>query len=298
MYELKNKRLTLQFLTKGGALSSIKDTEGTEYLWQGDPEYWSGQAPLLFPICGSIRNDKAVLADGRILSMPRHGIVRKKEFEYQTGDAATATFVVASDEETKKQYPFEFSLKVSYILKENRIEVVYEIENRDTCEIPFTIGGHPGFNCPLFPGESFSDYEVRFDQEETCTVPGQLTETGLLDTQNRQPMLDHVSSMKLDFAQFEKDAITFDQLQSRKVTLCHAETGRGVELLFDQFPYLVLWTTANHGPFLAMEPWAGLSTCTDEGDQFEEKRNTMKLKPGEKKQLSYQIVILDQKSIR
>ena len=26
-------------------------------------------------------------------------------------------------------------------------------------------------------------------------------------------------------------------------------------------------------PFIALEPWTGLSTCSDEGDVFEEKRN-------------------------
>lgn len=295
MYELKNNRLTVQFLAKGGALSSIKDMEGTEYLWQGDPQFWSGQSPLLFPICGSIRNDKAVLEDGRTVSMPRHGIVRKKEFEYTGSSQEQINFRITSDEETKKQYPFDFSVGISYILLDNSIEVVYEVENRDTVEMPFTIGGHPGFNCPLYAGEKFSDYEVRFEKEETCTVPGQLTDTGLLDTQNRKPCLKQEDRIRLDFSLFEQDAITLDQLKSRKVTLCHSKTGRGVELDFEQFPYLVLWTTANHGPFLAMEPWAGLSTCTDESDHFEEKRNTMKLKPREKRKLSYRITILDQK---
>ena len=46
--ELKNEQLTVQFSEFGGALSSIKDKDGVEYLWQGNPEYWSGQAPVLF----------------------------------------------------------------------------------------------------------------------------------------------------------------------------------------------------------------------------------------------------------
>ena len=57
MIELKTEQLSVQFQTFGGALSSIKDKDGIEYLWQGDPTYWSGQAPVLFPICGSVRND-------------------------------------------------------------------------------------------------------------------------------------------------------------------------------------------------------------------------------------------------
>ena len=46
--ELKNEYLTVQFKTLGGQLTSIKDKDGLEYLWQADPEYWNGQAPIFF----------------------------------------------------------------------------------------------------------------------------------------------------------------------------------------------------------------------------------------------------------
>lgn len=55
--KLKNDELTVEFKPEGATISSIKDRDGVEYLWQGNPEYWGGQAPVLFPICGSLRND-------------------------------------------------------------------------------------------------------------------------------------------------------------------------------------------------------------------------------------------------
>ena len=45
-YVLKNECLTVSFLSFGGALHSIQDEDGLEYLWQGNAEYWSGQAPV------------------------------------------------------------------------------------------------------------------------------------------------------------------------------------------------------------------------------------------------------------
>lgn len=39
-YVLKNEYLTVKFQTVGGTLSSIKDNDGVEYLWQGDKTYW------------------------------------------------------------------------------------------------------------------------------------------------------------------------------------------------------------------------------------------------------------------
>ena len=56
-WTLNNFYLNVEFSDVGGALSSIKDQDGTEYLWEGDSRYWSGQAPVLFPICGSLRKD-------------------------------------------------------------------------------------------------------------------------------------------------------------------------------------------------------------------------------------------------
>lgn len=291
-YELKNEQLTILAATKGGALSSIRDHSGLEYLWQGDAAYWTGQAPILFPICGSIRGDRAQLPDGRAVSMPRHGIVRKREFRLESSGRDFLTFEITADEEMKKQFPFAFRLLVTYTLDGNRITVTFCVENRDTKEMPFTIGGHPGFNCPLLPGEQFSDYQVEFEQTEHCSVPQQLTQTGLLDLQKRHDMLQNTRVLPLDFSLFEQDAITFDQLRSHSVRLCNQKTGHGVQLDFADFPYLILWTTANHGPFLAMEPWAGLSTCTDESDQFAAKRNTMFVKPGEQRKLSFYITIL------
>ena len=73
---LKNNELEVQSKTFGGELSSIRSKEGIEYLWQGDPEYWSGQAPVLFPICGSVRNGQVQyhLKDGvKTGQLPRHG---------------------------------------------------------------------------------------------------------------------------------------------------------------------------------------------------------------------------------
>ena len=83
---LENEYLRVEFSTLGGALTSIKDKDGVEYLWQGNPEYWGGQAPVLFPICGSVRNDKVMFKKaGKEIwgQIPRHGLVRKSEFTYE-----------------------------------------------------------------------------------------------------------------------------------------------------------------------------------------------------------------------
>ena len=58
---------------------------------------------------------------------------------------------------------------------------------------------------------------------------------------------------------------------------------------YKDFPYLILWSSAN---FVAIEPWTGLSTCSDEGDWFEEKRNVQSVEAGESKEYSYSVSVL------
>ena len=44
--------------------------------------------------------------------------------------------------------------------------------------------------------------------------------------------------------------------------------------------------------FVALEPWSGTSTCSDEDDVFEHKRGVRFLEPGEHETLSFVIEIL------
>ncbi|MBE6766508.1 MAG: aldose 1-epimerase family protein, partial [Ruminococcaceae bacterium] len=45
---IKNDKIEVAIDTMGAQLMSIK-SDGCEYLWQGDPAYWSNRAPNLFP---------------------------------------------------------------------------------------------------------------------------------------------------------------------------------------------------------------------------------------------------------
>lgn len=291
-YILENECLRVTFSSLGGALHSIQDRDGTEYLWQGDAKYWSSRAPVLFPICGSLRRDEAVTRDGRKIQMPRHGIVRKREFSCRKLEPDRIEFVVESDEGMYQQYPWKFRLTVCYVLHGKQITAEYTVENRDSTEMSFFIGAHPGFNCPLYPQESYEDYKIVFSCEEDCTVPKPLTETGLIDMGCRTKFLENHKELELSHELFAEDAVILDELQSRSVSMCGKNHGRGVRVDFGDFPYLVLWSSPNRGPFLAIEPWTGLSTCSDEDDCFEGKRNIQTAGAGSSRQYSYSISIL------
>ena len=131
-YILNNEQLTVTFTTKGGTICSIEDSQGIEYLWQGDATYWSGQAPILFPICGGLRDDKALIGDDLETQMPRHGIVRKREWEMIEKDEKHIVFEITSNIETKVMFPYDFRLLAKYTLEGRSLKITYEVGNTDT----------------------------------------------------------------------------------------------------------------------------------------------------------------------
>ena len=295
--ELKSDQLQVQFQTFGGALSSIKDKDGVEYLWQGDPTYWSGQAPVLFPICGSVRNDTVVYEnkDGshEIGKIPRHGLVRKKEFDLVDQTDNSVTFAIEDTEEMYENYPYHFRLEITYIVTGKTIRTEYKIYNKESEKsMPYFIGGHPGFNCPLLADEVYEDYYLEFEEPETCSVPKPFPKTGMLDFKDRSSWLDNQKELGLNYDLFSYDAVTLDELESRKVALRSRKHDKGLRLHFEEFPNLIIWSTLNKGPFIALEPWSGLSTSLEEGDRLEEKKDVRILKPGDLDHVGFDIEIL------
>ena len=75
--------------------------------------------------------------------------------------------------------------------------------------MPYFIGGHPGFNCPLLDDEVYEDYYLESEKEETCSVPRPFPETGMLDFQDRSPWLDSQKEVDLSYDLFSVDAVTW-----------------------------------------------------------------------------------------
>lgn len=297
MIVLKSDQLNVEFQTLGGALSSIKDKEGVEYLWQGNPTYWSGQAPVLFPICGSVRNDTVLYdkedgshKEGKI---PRHGLVRKKEFTLVEQTDNSVTFAIEDDEEMYANYPYHFRLEITYTVTGKTIRTQYKIYNKESEKsMQYFIGGHPGFNCPLLDDEVYEDYYLEFEKPETCTVPKPFPETGMLDLKDRNSWLNNQKEIDLNYDFFSYDAVTLDELGSRTVALRSRKHDKGLKLDFKEFPNLIVWSTLNKGPFIALEPWSGLSTSIEEGDRLEDKKDVKIIKPSDFDQIGFDIEIL------
>ena len=160
MIELKNDELAIRIAELGAELQSVKDCEGREYMWQAG-EAWPRHSPILFPIVCSV-NDNTYQVDGEAYHLPRHGFARDTAFTVISQTDDKVTLALHESEETLKVYPFRFNLAITYRLEGNKVHVIWHVENTDTREIHFQIGGHPAFNVPGGKLEGM----IKLDNEE------------------------------------------------------------------------------------------------------------------------------------
>lgn len=274
---------------EGAQLNSLTKN-GREYLWQGNPDFWAGQAPVCFPIVGVLPDGKAK-AYGKDCNMKRHGVARINPFEVFEQHKNSVTFVQKSSEETKKQFPFDYELKIKYTIVGDTVTNEYMITNTGNEKLPFVIGGHPAFNCPVDEDECFEDYYVIFDRKQTLFALRPDVETGLIDVTKRYPVLNNARRIEMNHKIFEKDALVFDNIKSKSVTLI-GKNGRGVRVDFQDMNNLLIWSAVGNAPFVALEPWTGISSCSDEDGTFENKRGMTILDPDETVSFKFKITMI------
>lgn len=286
-FELKKGGLRAAARTLGGELVSLRDGSGREHIWEGDPAFWSGQNPILFPIVGALKEGKVDIG-GTVYEMGRHGFARGMEFAPAEQGEDFVTLELRETEDTLKCYPFPFSLKVTHRLLEDGFATTFSVTNTGTAPMPFCVGGHTAIRLP--EGASFEDYELVFDVPEQADSH-LLTPQGIIRHDGRRTMLNG-GITPLDYDTFAQlDTIIFSMLRSGNVSLVHRETGRGLRLDFHEFPMVAFWTKPG-GPFLCMEPWHGCAAYTAESGDFQDKPHVITLAPGQRKELGYRFTLL------
>lgn len=278
--------------TKGGELISFKDEEGIERIWQGDPEYWTGRNPLLFPVVGNLKEGK-IKINGETYSMNRHGFAREREFIITEQAEDHVVMELRADEDTLKKYPFNFKLQVCHRLEDSGFVTSFEIVNLDKREMPFCIGAHTAFCCPVFADETFEDYDIVFDEKEQADSL-LLNSDGYIQKGKTVPFLRDSDRFALNYEPFEKmDTVIFSGLKSTGVSLKHRLKGHGVHMDFEGFPFMAFWTKgAQRAPFICIEPWHGCAALEDEDGDFKHKEACICLQPGERKEFLYKVKIL------
>ena len=277
-YILKNEKLRIVVDSRGAELISVVK-DGKERLWQNPTGEWAGHSPLLFPVCGHC----GVTVDGVSYPIPMHGVLRKAEFEFVEQTENTLRFALASNEETKRVYPFDFVFEAVYRLDGATLAVEFVVKNPATTPLYFACGSHESYALE----GNVDEYQLEFDRETKLThyphngggvLTGEKVEFGSMKVLPlpRDLLLDGIT-------------LIFKDVQSKRVRLTKKDGTPLAELTYEGFPNVLLWH-AGDAKYICIEPWTNLPDLADTPDiEFSTKGGVMQVDGGATKTLVHTI---------
>ena len=267
-YKIENEFFTCEIDDMGAQLHSLKSKEnGREYIWQGNPDIWYGQAPVLFPVIGQLINDK-YFYNGTEYTMPKHGLARKLLFKVKECEGAKAVFSLESDENTLKSYPFDFEYLVTFELEGKALVNTMTVVNKTDGEMYFSVGAHPAFNCKV--GDV-----IEFEQPETLATERIDKENLIID--EKFPLIENSREIVITKEIFEPDALILSDIKSKKLRI---KGENEIEFTFGACPFLGIWAKPG-APYVCIEPWYGVNDGREVKSDISQKRGIQHLNKGE-----------------
>jgi galactose mutarotase-like enzyme len=273
---IAGERFEARIEEAGAELRSLRDRQsGAEYLWPGDQTWWSGSAPILFPNVGGLKDGK-YRHNGVEYSLPQHGFARRSLFAVAAASPVSALFELAASAETRKQYPFDFRLRVTFLLEAHGLAVQYEVSNAGAQNMLFSIGSHPAIRLP-FAGGQLENYYLHFSEEEH--IPRHFFDNGLMLAETA-PAFDSSRQIFLRPDLFERGVLIFQHPASQVISIRNSRNSQAVSLVTGGAPYLGLWAKPGRCPFLCIEPWYGLPDGPNATGELSEKEGILRLEAG------------------
>ncbi|MBQ8502761.1 MAG: aldose 1-epimerase family protein [Clostridia bacterium] len=262
IYSIENEFLKVSVKEFGCELTSIISKEtGYEYMWQGNPEIWSGQSPILFPIIGRLIDDRYTL-NGKEYEMPKHGFARRMKWEFIEKKSDSIKMRLSENEATLKIYPYCFDLVVTFTLDGRRLTVSHDITNKNDKTMYFSIGAHPAFNCAIGDKLTFDENEtletIKIDLEKSLRLPG------------TYPVMKEENDLTITQDIFKEDALIFNNVRSQNVTLRSDSHNRTIRFNLGNAPYLGIWAKPG-APYVCIEPWYGVNDSSEKKPDFSQK---------------------------
>ena len=287
--KLENEVLSVEIAELGAEVTGISDREkNTDILWEGNPSFWKRHSPVLFPNVGKTYGNE-VLIEGNKFPTVQHGFARDSVFTCVSSSADAASFRLASSEETKKVYPYDFELYITYTLKGKNLKVEWKVKNCSEKIMYFTIGGHPAFRFAE-KGEKKEDYLLKFPGKESLTyiLVDPNTGTGVPDQTYTLELTDGMCPVTEEM--FLRDALIFDGGQFEEVWLCRKDGTPYVGMRCEGFPNFGIWSVKD-APFVCLEPWEGRCDNFGFSEEISKKPGIIRLPKNEVFIKSYEIIL-------
>lgn len=255
MKTIKNEKITLTVSEEAAEMHSLKFNDSDyEYLWDGNPKYWKGRNPILFPQVSSTPS-KTIIINDKEYPMGNHGFLRNSTFNFVSCKDDSLSLSFKDNEKTLKQYPYHFEILVNYTLKDNAVNIDYEIKNLNEETMPFGFGLHPAFNSNL----GFKDSKIVFDDNKELILSNEL---------------------------FDKYPTYFEEPTPKCADLY--TNNHHIKVEFTDFKILAVWSP--QAPFVCIEPWMS-SPASD--INFVNRKDNIVLDSKESFKISYKISLLD-----
>lgn len=286
MVTLGNAHLDVAISSAGAELIRLSHRRAGDFLWDGDPLWWKGRAPLLFPIVGRVPDDHILVA-GQKYPMRQHGLARISDFTLIRSSGEDCVFRLESSPATRQHYPFDFQLDVTYALEGPSLSLSARVTNTGSGPMPVSFGFHPAFRWPLPGMADKAAHTVTFDEAEPAPI--RRLRNGLL-LPELFPTPVEGRHLALRDSLFIEDALVFDQLVSRAVTYRARRTN--VRIAFPEMPNLGIWSKPGAG-FICIEPWHGYAAPEGFLGELADKPGISHVLPGDPAAFSMSVTIED-----
>lgn len=274
MIGISSEQLTARIDPQGAELQSLTDAHGREYMSSGDPAFWAGRAPLLFPIIGRL-NDDTMRIDERRYTLEKHGFARRLRFDVIDHDASSVTFRLTDSPATRAMYPFAFVLEARFVMIGAKLAMTVTVRNPGETPLPASFGYHPVFAWPL-PGGDRGAHEIVFEHNEPAPLRRVMPDGMIGPDPKPSPVAG--DRFTLTDAMFYDDALVWTDLVSRRLTYGEAH-GPHLDISFPDTPHLGIWTKPG-AAFVCVEPWAGHADPEGYAGEFRSKPGVIEIAPG------------------
>jgi len=284
---IANDHLTARINPHGAELTHLLDADGRELMTDADPAFWTGHAPILFPVVGVV-NEGVIRLDGEAYPMQKHGFARHSTFDVIAHTETSATFRLTDTEETRKAYPFAFALDIVFTLDGATLGIEAHVHNRTDAAMPASFGFHPAFAWPLPYGESRADHHITFVADEPGTLKAISPDGQIAVDERPSPVEDRVIALHDDL--FAKDALVWDPIHSDSLTY-GAKSGPQLQIAFPDTPKLGIWTKPG-AAYVCVEPWHGIADPEGYTGDYRAKPGVFEVAAGDTKTITMSVTLV------
>jgi galactose mutarotase-like enzyme len=286
LIEITSGQLSAAINSLGAELTHLRDAEGRELMTDADPAFWTGHAPILFPIVGALNGD-SYRVDGQAYHLPKHGFARRSLFECVEQASDRVRFRLTDSEATRAVYPFAFALEIAFLVEGASLRVTATVENPGDMPLPASFGFHPAFAWPLPYGRDRGDHRITFGSAEPGALR-ELTPGGLVLSEQRASPLDgRVLHLADDL--FTQDALIWDPVASDHVRY-GAGDGPSLVVRFPDTPKLGIWTKPD-AHYICIEPWHGIADPAGFTGDFRDKPGVFEVAPHASKRIEMSVTL-------